>query len=40
MELIHNRAGFYCGVCVCGLGGGVCEVWLRHETCATLARVL
>ncbi len=21
MELIHNRDGFYCGVCVCGLGG-------------------
>ncbi len=21
MELIHNKDGFYCAMCVCGLGG-------------------
>jgi hypothetical protein len=36
MEFIHNRDGFYCGVCVCGLGG----VWLGQETCVALGKVL
>ncbi len=35
MELIHNRDGLCCVVCVCELSG----VWLGHETCVVLGRV-
>jgi hypothetical protein len=36
VELIQNRDGFCCGVCVSGLGG----VWLGQKTCFGLGRVL
>ncbi len=36
MELIHDRDGLCCGVCVCGLGG----VWLGQKTCFVLGKFL
>jgi hypothetical protein len=36
VEFIHNKDGFYCAMCFCGLGG----VWLGQETCVALGKLL